>query len=98
MPFTLTPTATAILAAADHRDTLIGVLFVSAVLLTLGYGMGCWLWPFSACTRCQGNGKRRSPFGRAFGDCRRCDGTGRSLRYGRRLINALRELHDKGSR
>ena len=98
MPVILTPTATAVLAAADHRQTLIGVLFVSAVIATLCYGFGCWLWPFGACTRCRGSGKRRSPFGRAFGDCRRCDGSGKSLRIGRRIVNSLRELRDKGTR
>ena len=46
--------------------------------------LGCWLWPFGACRRCNGTGKRRSPFGRAFGLCRRCDGDGRRLRIGRR--------------
>jgi hypothetical protein len=85
-------------ALGDHHNTVIGLLFITLALLTLGYGLGCWLWPFAACTRCHGSGKRRSPFGRAFGDCRRCNGSGRSLRIGRRIINSLRELHDKGTR
>jgi hypothetical protein len=90
--------AVTVTAAANHPGSLIGLLFITMILLTLGYGLGCWLWPFAACTRCKGSGKRRSPFGRAFGDCRRCDGTGKSLRIGRRIINSLRELHDKGTR
>lgn len=88
--------ATATPAATDNT-AVIGFLFITALLLTLGYALGCWLWPFGACRRCKGSGKRRSPFSRAFGDCRRCDGTGRSLRIGRRILNALRELHDKST-
>ena len=88
---TVTPT--------DHTsNVLIGLLFITTVMLTLGYGLGCWLWPFGACRRCHGSGKRRSPFGRSFGLCRRCGGDGRRLRIGRRIINELRELHDKGTR
>ncbi|WP_433793062.1 hypothetical protein [Actinoplanes sp. CA-252034] len=82
----------------DPSGILFGLLFITAVLMTLGYGLGCWLWPFGACRRCDGTGKRRSPFGKAFGLCRRCDGNGRRLRIGRRIINSLRELHDKGTR
>lgn len=87
---TLAATATATFNAA-------GFLFVAFLLVTLGYGFSCWLWPFGACRRCKGSGKRRSPFGRSFGLCRRCDGDGRRLRVGRRVINGLRELHDKSS-
>jgi hypothetical protein len=90
--------AVTVTAHSDHHNALIGLIFITLSLITLGYGIGCWLWPFAACTRCRGSGKRRSPFGRAFGDCRRCNGTGRSLRIGRRIINSLRELHDKGGR
>ena len=77
---------------------LIGLLFITAIVVTLGYALGCWLWPFGACRKCHGSGKRRSPFGKAFGLCRRCGGDGRRLRIGRRIINGLRELHDKGTR
>jgi hypothetical protein len=75
-----------------------GFLFLALIVVTVGYLFGCWIWPFGACGRCKGTGKRRSPFGRAFGLCRRCDGTGRTLRIGRRILNALRQLHDKGTK
>ena len=87
----------ALAATATTNITTSGVLCLAAILLTLGYGLGCWLWPFGACRKCKGTGKRRSPFGRAFGLCRRCHGDGRRLRIGRRIINNLRELHDKGN-
>jgi len=84
-------------ATATPAIDLAGFLFVALTLVTLGYGLSCWLWPFGACRRCKGSGKRRSPFGRSFGLCRRCHGDGRRLRVGRRVINALREAHDKST-
>ncbi|MEV7621881.1 hypothetical protein [Actinoplanes sp. NPDC089786] len=88
----------ALAATATPETTLTGLLALALLLITLGYALGCWLWPFGVCRRCKGSGKRRSPFGRAFGLCRRCGGDGRRLRVGRRIINSLRELHDKGTR
>lgn len=85
--------AVTVTATDDHSGVLLGLLFITALLVTLGYALGCWLWPFGTCRKCHGNGKRRSPFGRAFGLCRRCGGDGKRLRIGRRVINALRELH-----
>jgi hypothetical protein len=38
-----------------------GLLIIGSAVLTLGYLFGCWLWPFAACRRCHGSGKRRSP-------------------------------------
>jgi len=84
-------------ATATHTTSLAGFLFAALTLVTLGYGFSCWLWPFGACRRCHGSGKRRNPFGRSFGLCRRCGGDGRRLRVGRRVINGLRELHDKSN-
>ena len=88
----------ALAATATQQTTMIAVLILALLAITLCYALGCWLWPFGACRRCHGTGKRRSPFGRAFGLCRRCHGDGRRLRIGRRIINGLRELHDKGTR
>jgi hypothetical protein len=89
--------ATATPAGTD--DTRVyAVLFLIAAAVTVGYFIGCWLYPFGNCRRCKGTGKRRSPISRAFGLCRRCDGTGRTLRIGRHILNALRELHDKGGK
>ncbi|MEU4218265.1 hypothetical protein [Actinoplanes sp. NPDC026623] len=57
--------------------------------VTLCYAVACWIWPFKSCPRCGGDGKRRSPSGRAFRLCRRCEGTGRRLRAGRWIYNRL---------
>lgn len=48
--------------------------------------LACWLWPYRACHRCSGTGKRRSPDGKSWGACRRCGGSARRLRLGRRLF------------
>jgi hypothetical protein len=85
-------------ATATSTAGLAGFLLIVLLIATLCYGIGCWIWPFGNCRRCHGTGTRRSPFGRAFGLCRRCGGDGRRLRIGRRIINSLRELHDKGTR
>jgi hypothetical protein len=84
-------------ATATANTTALGFLLLTLTLVTLGYLLGCWLWPFGNCRRCSGTGKRRSPFSRSFGLCRRCHGDGRRLRVGRRVINALREIHDKSN-
>ncbi len=92
---TLAATAT---PSGTNDATVYGLLFLALLIVTVCYALGCWLWPFGACRRCKGTGKRRSPFGRAFGLCRKCDGTGRTLRTGRHIINAVRELHDNGTK
>lgn len=61
----------------------IGLGFAVAV----GYAVACRLWPFMACGKCHGSGKRTSPSGRAYGRCRRCKGKGERLRLGRRFFN-----------
>ncbi|WP_432838925.1 hypothetical protein [Dactylosporangium sp. CA-092794] len=78
-------------ATATHDPAVTGLFVVALIVVTFGYAVACWLWPFTACRRCHGTGKRRALFGGpAFGLCRRCDGTGRRLRPGRRVINYLR--------
>ena len=62
---------------------------VTVLLLLAGYAAAVAFWPFVACRRCDGSGKLRSPFGRAFRPCPRCKGTGRRLRFGRRIHNAV---------
>ncbi|GID26822.1 hypothetical protein [Paractinoplanes brasiliensis] len=59
------------------------------IIITVCYAAACWIWPFKACRKCDGSGKRRSPSGRAFRLCRRCTGTGRRLRAGRWIYNHL---------
>lgn len=84
-----------IAATATGAGISIGLLLMILSGVTVSYAVGCWLWPFTRCPRCGGDGKRRSPFskGKTFGLCRRCDGTGRRLRWGRRFANKLRDLH-----
>jgi DnaJ-class molecular chaperone len=57
--------------------------------VTIGYTLACWIWPFRACRRCHGLGKRRSPSGRTFRYCRSCKGSGAKLRAGRWIYNHL---------
>ncbi|MDI2031544.1 hypothetical protein QFW96_23150 [Saccharopolyspora sp. TS4A08] len=75
---------------ADSAST---VLFLALLLVTSGYGVTCWFWPFKACRTCHGTGKLRSPFLRAIRLCPPCNGTGLRLRPGRRVINAARRIH-----
>nr|WP_221376888.1 hypothetical protein [Actinoplanes polyasparticus] len=73
----------------DPQLTATITLTLALLTVTLGYSAACWIWPFKACRKCDGTGKRRSPSGRAFRLCRRCDGTGRRLRAGRWIYNRL---------
>lgn len=74
-----------------------GTVVAAAAVGVLGlvafgvYWVACLLWPFAACLKCDGDGKTRSPSGKTWRPCRRCDGTGRRLRFGRHVINYLRE-------
>jgi hypothetical protein len=72
-------------------------LLLILLVVTVCYGLACWLWPFRACRRCHGTGQRRAPIGKAFGLCRRCNGDRYRLRVGRRVANYLRELHRDGT-
>lgn len=63
------------------------------LLITVGYGLTCWFWPFKTCCRCGGFGKLRAPFGRALRHCPHCKHTGLRLRAGRKAYNALHRIH-----
>ncbi len=52
--------------------------------------VACAVWPYTACGRCKGAGKRRSPSGKAWRACGRCGGTGQRIRVGRRVWTAFR--------
>ncbi len=82
----------------DTPTTAAIPLIFATLLVTLGYAVACWIWPFKACPRCHGTGKRLSPSKRAFRLCRRCDGTGRRLRAGRWIYNQLSRVRRDGSR
>jgi hypothetical protein len=71
------------------------VLLLAAVAIVAAgaYLLGCRIWPYTNCTRCNGTGKSTAPTPvsasrrRAFRDCPRCQGTGRRTRIGRRLLD-----------
>lgn len=67
--------------------TTLALLALAALAL---YIVACVCWPFAACRRCSGTGKRRSPSGKAWRPCGRCDGTGRRIRAGRYLAELFR--------
>jgi hypothetical protein len=76
--------ATGILAVATHSHTLSGlitIIVVALVILTAGYALTCWLFPFTTC-------RHTNP--RRAWRCRHCEGTGRRVRAGRRLVNDIR--------
>ena len=78
-----------------HAGTAI-VAALTLIVITLGYVMACAVWPFTACRKCHGNGKHRSPSGKAWRYCRRCKGNGTRLRTGRKAYNLVRRLHSEG--
>lgn len=73
-------------------------LILPLIIITFCYIAACAVWPFGACRRCGGAGRRRSPSGRAFRYCHRCHGTGARLRTGRRIWNYLRRAYRDGTR
>ena len=76
---------------ASGRCAVSRLLLVLALLVWLaGYSAACALWPFAACRRCDGAGKRRSPSGRAWRTCPVAGGSGRRLRTGRHALLTLR--------
>jgi hypothetical protein len=65
-------------------------LLVIALAAGTAYLAACAWWPFMACRRCSGTGKRRSPSGKAWRPCGRCDGSGKRIRLGRYVYEVLR--------
>ncbi|MGH3682065.1 MAG: hypothetical protein ACRDT2_17655 [Natronosporangium sp.] len=53
--------------------------------------LSCAIWPYTACGRCSG-GKRHSPSGEAWRNCRSCRGSGKKIRPGRRLLGPTDHL------
>jgi DnaJ-class molecular chaperone len=74
------------------------VLVLTVPLAVAGYLAACRWWPYAACWRCHGDGKKRSPTGRAWRPCKRCKGTGTRLRIGRRILNRWSEAAARGHR
>lgn len=74
------------------------LLGLAAITVAGGYAVAAWIWPFTACRKCHGDGKLRSPSGRNWRRCKRCGGTGRRLRLGRVVLNHLSASAEKASR
>ena len=91
--FALAVTATPHVATHGYLIGLVAWLLLAGLVAAPVYLGLCWLWPFTACRRCHGLGKKRSPFGRAHRHCWHCDGTGERLRIGRHVLNYLRSIH-----
>ena len=64
-----------------------GVNALVTTVLVLGgcYALACLFWPHAACGRCEGDGKIRSPGGKAWRRCPRCKGSGWRQRWGAAL-------------
>ena len=73
-------------------------LILASLAVTFCYFGACAVWPFTACRKCRGAGRRRSPSGRAWRYCHHCGGSGARLRTGRRIWNYLRNKHKEGTR
>jgi len=85
------------LAATIHT---IGQAATVALIVTIAAGvylLSCLIWPFGKCRRCQGAGKFKSPFGKAYRHCGRCQGSGLRVRLGRHVINHIRAVRGAGT-
>lgn len=67
-------------------DTLV----LLALALAAGYIVACAWWPYTRHGWCSGTGKRRSPSGKSWRDCGGCAGSGKRVRVGRRVYEAVR--------
>lgn len=76
--------------------------WVILVLMGLGavvvYVFACWFWPFTACGKCKGSGRFKSPSGKNWRKCPRCKGNASRLRIGRRIFNWLHVTSKEASK
>jgi len=63
-------------------------------VLIVGYVIACVFWQWKPCRKCKGEGRFRSPSGKAWRHCPRCGGSRERLRIGRRVYN----FYAKGSK
>lgn len=66
-----------------------GYVVLVGLAVVASYAIACLLWPVTACRRCDGAGKFRSPSGRNWRLCRKCKGSGGRIRTGRRIFNFI---------
>jgi hypothetical protein len=74
------------------------VLVGLAVTAVVVYIASCAWWPFGRCRKCRGSGRLARSDGKVFRLCPRCTATGRRLRIGRRLWNAINNRRKEGTR
>jgi hypothetical protein len=98
--------ATTFLTAATHGSDLAATLHTLAQAATVAlivtvsvtfYLLTCLIWPFGKCRRCKGEGKFKSPLGKAYRHCGKCQGSGLRVRLGRHVINHIRATRGAGS-
>jgi hypothetical protein len=98
--------ATTFLTAATHGSDLAATLHTLAQAATVAlivtgivafYLFTCLVWPFGKCRRCKGEGKFKSPLGKAYRHCGKCQGSGLRVRLGRHVINHIRATRGAGS-
>lgn len=87
-----------LLASTSDTGSGAGTLVLLGLAALALYAISCRIWPFTACSKCDGAGRFRSPNGRAWRYCRKCNGRGAQLRTGRRIWNHLNGIRDKGNR
>lgn len=65
---------------------MINLLLIAMAALAL-WAVSVYTYPFRACRRCSGTGRKPGSNRRRFGPCTRCGGTGRSQRLGSRTAH-----------
>jgi hypothetical protein len=92
---------------AHLAAAVVPVAVIAGCLALAGYAVACWVRPVAPCRACDGNGRLRTPSGRAWLRCTACDGVGARIRAGRRAFNTTRRVrrdaahlshHDQGQR
>lgn len=95
---TVHPLTDAAAALAGSPWWTVPALVLLALVAVAVYVAACRWWPYRACPRCDGSGKRRSPGGKTWRRCRRCKGSGTVLRIGRLITNHMTKIKTEGNR
>lgn len=89
---------TLLIAASSNPGHGSAGLLPFALIVIAVYVVSCVIWPYRSCTKCDGQGRFRSPSGKAWRYCHHCGGRGAQLRVGRRIWTYLKNTHDRGGR